>query len=109
MTRKKITFFKPGQSKWPVVLMLILLTVEASFLYIQAGKAFRTMSAEDLDLASFIILLITNIAWIFYGYFIVQDIPLMVSGALYAIGAVLILIVIFMYGDEDESTSAMNI
>lgn len=82
--------------------MMVLLTIEASFLFIQAAKSFKTQSVNDLDLTAFIILLVTNIAWLFYGYAVVYDFPLMLSGGLYSVGAILVIVAILLYRTDDS-------
>ena len=88
--------------------MMILLTIEASFLFIQAAKSFETKSVDDLNLTAFIILLVTNIAWLLYGFFIVHDFPLMLSGMLYVVGSILVIVAIVLYRSNEESDKALT-
>lgn len=81
-------------------LMLVLVVVEATFLFLQAGKGFSSKSAEDVDLAAFVILLVTNIMWLLYGTIVLKDLPVMVSGFLYSVGAILVIVTVIMYGDQ---------
>lgn len=79
-------------------IFLFMVVAEASFLAAQAYKSFKTKSAGDIDRTAFFILLITNIFWMFYAIVILQgDVPILVSGALYTIGASLILTASFLY------------
>lgn len=78
-------------------IMLVLVFVESSFLFLQAGKAYRTKSTADLDLTAFIILLISNVMWIVYAFWLIKDRTLMISAILYVIGAILIIVAILMY------------
>lgn len=80
--------------------MLILVLVESAFLFLQAGKGFSTKSAKDVDLSAFILLLVTNVAWFLYGIFILKDLPVIISGFLYIIGSILIIVTIALYGDK---------
>ncbi len=80
-------------------IMLTLVFVEASFLFIQAAKGFTSKSAEDVDLTAFIILLVTNVGWFIYGMVVLRDLPVIVSGFLYSIGAVLVIVTVVLYGD----------
>jgi len=79
-------------------LMVVMVLVESSFLFIQAGKGFRTKSAKDVDLAAFIILLMTNMFWVYYGYTVIRDLPVLISGLLYTLGSVLVIVTIALYG-----------
>lgn len=81
--------------------MMILVAVESVFLFIQAGRGFSTKSAEDIDLAAFVILLVINILWIFYGWFVLRDLPVVVSGFLYSVGAILVLVTAILYGSGE--------
>lgn len=79
-------------------IFLFMVVAESSFLGFQSYKSFSTKSAGDIDRLAFFILLVTNIFWMFYAVVILQgDIPILVSGALYTIGASLILTASFMY------------
>lgn len=79
-------------------IFLFMVVAESSFLAFQAYKSFKTKSAGDIDRTAFFILLITNIFWMFYAIVILQgDVPILVSGALYTIGASLILTASFLY------------
>lgn len=78
--------------------MLALVVVEASFLYLQAARGYQTMSAADVDLTAFVLLLITSVVWILYGWFVVKDLPVIVSGILYTVGTSLVLATIVQHG-----------
>jgi uncharacterized protein with PQ loop repeat len=82
-------------------IMLVLVVVESAFLFLQAAKGFRTQSTKDVDMSAFILLLIINVAWTFYGWLVVKDLPIMMSGILYVLGAALVLTTIFLYGKND--------
>lgn len=84
-------------------LMLFLVIGESSFLFIQAAKGFSSKSTEDVDLVAFIVLLVSNIMWLLYGTFVLRDLPVMLSGVLYTIGAILVIITIALYGNNQGS------
>lgn len=83
--------------------MLILVFVESSFLFLQAGKSFQNKEAGDLDLPAFCILLFANVCWVFYAAFVVYDLPLLLSGCTYVVGSILILVTIILYGNKSSS------
>lgn len=86
-----------GHKKLILYAMTIFVILESSFLYFQAYKCFRTRSAQDLSLSAFIILLVVNAYWVFYGVFILKDFPVLISGSLYVIGSALIVASIILY------------
>lgn len=96
------TYFKNKTKRDRIAsaIMMILVVVESTFLFIQAAHGFETQSAEDVDLAAFIILLVTNIAWMAYGFFVIHDFPVLLSGFLYTVGAVLVIITVILYGNQ---------
>lgn len=96
------TYFKSKTRRDRIAsyIMMVLVIVEASFLFIQAGRGFETQSAEDIDLVAFIILLLTNVAWMAYAFFVIHDFPVLLSGLLYTIGAALVLVTVALYGDQ---------
>jgi uncharacterized protein with PQ loop repeat len=86
--------------KWKIVFawtMVFVAIFESSFLFMQAAKGFNTKSSNDLDLTAFIIVLVTNLMWFVYGTFVLKDVSIAISGLLYSIGAILVIIVIFIY------------
>lgn len=83
--------------KWSVRWMILLSILEASFLYIQAGKVFKTKSVEDLSIPSYIILVITSLFWLHYAIVVTKDRAMLVSSILYTIGSTLMLIGIYIY------------
>jgi len=88
--------------------MMVLVLVESVFLFLQAGKGFHTKSTEDIDLAAFILLLISNIMWLLYGFFVLQDLPVILSGFLYTIGSILVIVTIVLYGGNKSSQKLVN-
>lgn len=89
--------------------MIILLMIEASFLFIQAAKSFQTKSVNDLNLAAFIILLVTNVAWGLYSVFILHtDVPLLLSAVLYVVGSALVIVAIVLYRENDEKSEKID-
>lgn len=83
--------------------MMVMVVVESVFLFLQAAKGFETKSTEDIDLAAFILLLVINVMWFFYGLFVVKDIPIMLSAVLYVIGSALVILTIILYGDGSSA------
>lgn len=73
------------------IIFLIIIIVEASFLYWQFGAIYTKKSAKDVSEVSFTILIVTNIVWLIFGIFVLGSIPIIISGALYTIGASLVL------------------
>jgi uncharacterized protein with PQ loop repeat len=80
-------------------IFILVIVLEASFLYFQAFEIFRNESARDVSTVAFIILLITNCYWLFYAVNIVGSMAIASSGVLYIIGSALVLLGRAMYGD----------
>lgn len=80
--------------------MILVAIIESSFLFLQAAKGFRTKSTEDIDISSMAIVFFVSITWFYYGYAIMKDRALMLSGTLNSIGSTLVLVTIFLYGDQ---------
>lgn len=78
-------------------LFFISVLVEASFLIVQVVKTYRTKSAKDLSLTSYIILLVTNSVWIFAAIFVLKSYAVLASGVLYVSMSILLIIAITMY------------
>ena len=92
--------FKRLRKNWVITLgyiMMVLAIVESSFLFIQAEKLFRTKEADDLSGAAWWLLLVINFLWAIYGWGM-KNWALMISGILYVIGAVLVIVAIYLYG-----------
>ena len=87
------------------VIFFIVIFVEASFLFIQAGEIYSRKSAKDVSLSAFIVLLTASIFWMHYTIVFIGSIPVLVSSLLYAIGSVLIIAGIISYGDGDVLTT----
>lgn len=85
--------------------MIVLVLVESSFLFIQAGKCFVTKSAKDIDLLAFCILLASNVLWTLYGAFVLHDLPLILSGVTYCIGAILVIVAYMLYNDPQPEVT----
>lgn len=66
--------------------------------YIQSFRIFKRKSASDLSLPGYLISLFTSLNWLAYGYFI-NDIPLISSGSISALGAGLVVTGILLYGE----------
>lgn len=80
-------------------IFLIMIVIESLFLFLQAGKLFASQSAKDIDLTAFIILCVVNALWVVYGLWISGDLPIVISGILYVIGSILIIVCVILYGD----------
>ena len=79
--------------------MIVVVIVESSFLFIQAGKAFRSKSTSDLELSAFLILLVASILWVIYGWWLLKDATLIFSSSMFVIGSILVIVAIFLYSD----------
>lgn len=90
------------------IIFLIVIIVESSFLYWQFGVIMKNKSARDVSSVSYAILIGTNLIWLMFGIFVLGSVPIIVSGALYTIGASLVLGGRLVYGDgkEEETTEA---
>lgn len=88
------------------IIFLIVIIVESSFLYWQFGVIMKNKSARDVSSVSYAILIGTNLIWLMFGIFVLGSVPIIVSGALYTIGASLVLGGRLVYGDgkEEETT-----
>jgi len=64
--------------------------------YIQAYKIFVTKSAKDITLLGYLISTFTSINWLIYGWSI-QDNPLISSGGISLVGALLVVTGIIKY------------
>ncbi len=67
--------------------------------YIQSFRIFKRKSANDLSLPGYLISLFTSLNWLTYGYFI-DDVPLIASGSISALGAGLVTCGILLYGKK---------
>jgi len=90
---------KPWYKSGTILFMLFVVLIESSFAYVQAAKSFYNRSAEDLSFIAFSLLLFSNLAWIAFGVML-HDVPILVTGTLTSIGSILVLISIYMYGEE---------
>lgn len=86
------------------IIFLIVIIVESSFLYWQFGVIMKNKSARDVSSVSYAILIGTNLIWLMFGIFVLGSVPIIVSGALYTIGASLVLGGRLVYGDGKEET-----
>lgn len=86
-----------GRQKIFAYIMFVLVFVSSSFIYIQAYKTYSTKSGKDLSLVAYIILLISNIGWVLYGFFVLKDLPIIIGGGLYVIGSILLICLIVKY------------
>jgi uncharacterized protein with PQ loop repeat len=82
--------------------MLIIL-VEASFLFIQAGEMYSKKSAKDVSIVAFIVLFAASLFWIFYTTTFIGSVAVLLSSVLYAVGSLLIIIGVIKYGDAEEN------
>ncbi len=80
------------------IIMILVAVGEASFLYVQAEQNYRTKSAKDISRTSVSILLTTSFLWIMYSFFVTHDSAIFVSGVLYFIGAIVLLVASLLYG-----------
>ena len=83
-------FSKPTMKKISYVFIAAVLA-EASWLAIQLHKTYKTKSTEDLSLESVIIIVVSNVVWIFYALAL-RNGGILLSGILYVILSTLLMI-----------------
>lgn len=64
--------------------------------YIQSFRIFKRKSAKDLSLPGYLISLFTSANWLVYGI-VIKDIPLIFSGSVSTLGAILVITGIWRY------------
>lgn len=72
------------------VIFLLFIVVESSFLFYQFGIIVKNKSAKDVSLVAYIILAVANLMWILYAVFLAGDVPILISGILSMVGALLV-------------------
>jgi MtN3 and saliva related transmembrane protein len=77
--------------------MMIIGVVGQMVFYAQAYKIFVSASARDVSLLGFTFGFISVASWLVYGL-IKRDLPLIIANSVAVIGAMAVLIGIFMYG-----------
>jgi len=80
-----------GSKRVITIIFLFMVILESSFLYWQFGLILSRKSADDVSLVAFAILLATNVIWFLFAFLVVGSLPIAVSGALYVVGASLII------------------
>jgi uncharacterized protein with PQ loop repeat len=70
-------------------LFLCFVVMESSYLYYQFGVIVRNKSAKDVSLVAFVMLAVANFFWVLYALFLSGNVPILVSGILTMIGALL--------------------
>ena len=96
---------RPWYKSWEIWFMVVVGMLDSAFLFIQAGKSFSERSAQDLSMPAFLLLVVTSIIWIVWSV-VVKEIPVLVSGLLQNVGAITVLVAIFLYGSDSADTAA---
>jgi len=82
-----------------------MVMLEASWLVFQVYKTYDTKSVDDLSLPAMWILLFTNAYWIFTGWIIMRDVPILISGVMYVGTTAALIAAIYTYRDSDAVSS----
>lgn len=86
------------------VMATLMATVEGFSLLPQIIKTIQTKSAEDISKVFLYLLIVINTMW-FVKSFILRDWALRISGALYVIMGVTMLVLTYIYGGPTKSTN----
>ena len=72
------------------LIMLIMPFISNAFIYLQAYKIWKRQSHDDVSFLTVAVSVVTAAVWGYYGW-VIKSTPLMLSGAIAAMGFILIM------------------